>query len=131
LVAPRLGLLTRVFSTAAAYDVCPPGHLNFFDVKSLGYLIQNNNIALSIKEFFQSHGPVFHIGHILCKHNYIIEDVIVEERYEIPGRVYPYRDNSVMTTAVCRIVDRLDQTLKRAIQLIDGQRIGHFILQAD
>jgi len=127
---PRLGLLSRTFSTTAIYDVFPPLHLNFFDVNSMKAIIQTNRIPFSIGEIFQSHGPVFHFGHAFCKHNYIIEDVVVEEKYEVPGRVYPHRDNSKLTTLVCNVLDKSTAILSPLIKLVDGQRVAQFILRA-
>jgi SAM-dependent methyltransferase len=60
---PRLGHLSRLISTSAIYDVFPPLHLNFFDARSMKAIIQAHDIAFSINEAFQSHGPVFHLGH--------------------------------------------------------------------
>jgi len=127
---PRLGRLARTFSTSAIYDVAPPLHLNFFDQESMKAIIEKNRIPFAISESFQSHGPVFHLGHVFCKHNYIIEDLVVEERHEVPGRVYPHRDNSRMTGLVCEVMDRLTALSRPLIQLIDGQRVAHFVLRA-
>jgi SAM-dependent methyltransferase len=127
---PRLGRLSRRFSTSAIYDVAPPLHLNFFDLKSMQALIETHRIPFSISEALQSHGPVFHLGHLFCKHNYLIEDVLIEEKFEMPSRVYPHRDNSRLTMAVCRILDGLTTALTPLIRLIDGQRVAHFVLRA-
>jgi ubiquinone/menaquinone biosynthesis C-methylase UbiE len=128
---PRLGPLSRTFSTSAIYDVFPPLHLNFFDPRSMKGIIETNRIPFSISESFQSHGPVFHLGHAFCKQNYIVEDLVVEDRYEVPGRVYPYRDNSRLTDLICTALDKLNAISRPLIQLIDGQRVAHFVLQAD
>ena len=127
---PRLGHLSRLISTTAIYDVFPPLHLNFFDATSMKAIIRANDIALSISEAFQSHGSVFHLGHAFCKHNYIIEDIVVEEKYEAPGRVYPHRDNSKVTALVCNVLDKSTAILSPLIKLVDGQRVAHFILRA-
>jgi SAM-dependent methyltransferase len=127
---PRLGYLSRAISTSAIYDVFPPLHLNFFDVTSMKAILRANDIAFSISETFQSHGPVFHLGHAFCKHNYIIEDVVVEEKYEIPGRVYPYRDGSKLTTSLCSVLDKATAILSPLIKLVDGERVAQFILKA-
>jgi ubiquinone/menaquinone biosynthesis C-methylase UbiE len=127
---PRLGCLSRTFSTSAIYDVFPPLHLNFFDQASMKAVLETNQIPFSIKESFQSHGPVFHLGHAFCKHNYIIEDLVVEEKYEVPGRVYPYRDNSRLTDLVCSMLDKLTAVSSPLIRLVDGQRVAHFVLKA-
>jgi SAM-dependent methyltransferase len=127
---PRLGRLSRTLSTSAIYDVFPPLHLNFFDVDSMRAIIQTHNIPFSVSETFQSHGPVFHLGHLLCKHNYIVEDIVVEEKYEPPGRAYPHRDESRLTRAICTGLDRLTQVVNPLIRLVDGERVAHFVLQA-
>ena len=128
---PRLGPLRRALSTSAIYDVFPPLHLNFFDAKSIKAIIESNRIPFSITETFQSHGPVFHLGHLFCKHNYIVEDVVVEEKYEIPGRVYPYRDGSKLTTSLCHALDKATAMLAPLIRLVDGERVAQFILRAN
>jgi SAM-dependent methyltransferase len=130
LTMPRLGRLTRTFSTTAVYDVFPPLHLNFFDKRSIRAILEANRINFSISESFQSHGPVFHLGHVFCKHNYIIEDVVVEEKYEAPGRVYLHRDNSKLTTMACNLLDKSTEILTPLIRLIDGERVAQFILRA-
>lgn len=127
---PRLGWLSRTISTSVVYDVFPPLHLNFFDVDSIKSIIQTHGIRLSIMETFQSHGPVFHLGHAFCKHNYFVEDVVVEEKYEIPGRVYPHRDDSKLTTLVCNVLDRSTALLAPLIKLIDGERVVQFVMRA-
>ena len=127
---PRLGRLSRLFSTSAIYDVFPPLHLNFFDLTSMKAIIETNRTSFSISESFQSHGPVFHLGHAFCKHNYLVEDVVVEAKYEVPGRVYPYRDNSALTNLTCSVLDKLTQALTPLIKLLDGERVAQFILRA-
>ena len=127
---PRLGRLARTFSTSAVYDVTPPLHLNFFDRESMKAIIDTNRIPFSIIESFQSHGPVFHLGHLFCKHNYIIEDVVIEGKYEIPGRCYPHRDNSKLTSLVCNVLDKATGVLSPLIKLVDGERVAQFILRA-
>jgi ubiquinone/menaquinone biosynthesis C-methylase UbiE len=127
---PRLGRLSRLLSTGAVYDVFPPLHLNFFDQASMKAIIETNRMPFSISESFQSHGPVFHLGHAFCKHNYIVEDIVVEDKYEVPGRVYPYRDNSDLTNLVCKLLDRLTAVLSPLIKLVDGERVAQFILRA-
>jgi len=127
---PRLGHLSRLISTSAIYDVFPPLHLNFFDARSMKAIIQAHDIAFSINEAFQSHGPVFHLGHAFCKHNYIIEDIVVEEKYEAPGRVYPHRDDSRLTRSICSGLDQLNTLMTPLIRLIDGERVAHFVLKA-
>ena len=127
---PRLGHLSRLISTSAIYDVFPPLHLNFFDAPSMKAIIQAHDIAFSINEAFQSHGPVFHLGHAFCKHNYIIEDIVVEEKYEAPGRVYPHRDDSRLTRSICSGLDQLNALMTPLIRLIDGERVAHFVLKA-
>jgi hypothetical protein len=93
-------------------------------------IIQSNDIAFTISETFQSHGPVFHPGHAFCKHNYIIEDIVVEEKYEAPGRVYPHRDDSRLTRSICSGLDTLNALMTPLIRLIDGERVAHFVLKA-
>jgi SAM-dependent methyltransferase len=127
---PRLGRLTQRFSRAAAYDVAPPVHLNFFDTPSLRAMIETKGIALTILDAFQSHGPVFHLGHVLCKHNYLVEDVVVEQKHEVPGRCYAYRDTSRRTTVLCTVLDRATSVLAPVIQLLDGQRVRQIVLRA-
>ena len=130
MTGPRLGWLSRTVSTSAIYDVAPPVHLNFFDLKSMRALLDKTGLPFSIVEAPQSHGPVFHLGHFFCKHNYLIEDVIIEEHLEAPSRVYPHRDNSFLTGAVCKTLDLMTRALRPAIQLVDGQRVAHFVLRA-
>jgi ubiquinone/menaquinone biosynthesis C-methylase UbiE len=127
---PRLGPLTRILSTSAVYDVFPPLHLNFFDEQSLKAILERNGIPFTIRETFQSHGPVFHLGHVFCKHNYIVEDVVVEEKYEVPGRVFPHRDDSRLTRSICSGLDKMNALMTPLIRLIDGERVAHFVLRA-
>jgi SAM-dependent methyltransferase len=130
LTGPRLGPLTRTLTTSAAYDVIPPVHLNFFDSRSLAALVRTNDIALTIADTFQSHGPVFHFGHVFCKQNYVIEDVVMEDTHEDPLRVYAYRDDSRLTKLACSTLDAATRVLNPVIRLVDGQRVGQFLLRA-
>jgi 2-polyprenyl-3-methyl-5-hydroxy-6-metoxy-1,4-benzoquinol methylase len=130
LTMPRLGPLTRTFTTSAAYDVMPPVHLNFFDRKSLDAAIRTHELRLAIVGDYQSHGPVFHLGHVLCKENYIVEDVIMEPGDDVPMRVHPHRDDSRLTHIVCGVLDRLNDALSPVIAPVDGQRVAHFVLRA-
>jgi ubiquinone/menaquinone biosynthesis C-methylase UbiE len=127
---PRIGVLSRTISTSAIYDVFPPLHLNFFDVESMQAIIHTNNIPFAVNETFQSHGPVFHLGHAFCKHNYIVEDLVVEEKYEAPGRAYPHRDESRLSRAICSGLDKITAVVTPFIRLLDGERVAHFVLQA-
>jgi 2-polyprenyl-3-methyl-5-hydroxy-6-metoxy-1,4-benzoquinol methylase len=127
---PRLGPLTRTFTTSAAYDVMPPVHLNFFDHRSLAAAIRTHDLPLEIVARYQSHGPVFHLGHLLCKENYLVEDVVMEATDAEPLRVYPHRDESRRTRVVCGTLDRLNGALTPLIARLDGQRVAHFVLRA-
>jgi hypothetical protein len=93
-------------------------------------MIETKGIALTILDAFQSHGPVFHLGHVLCKHNYLVEDVVVEQKHEVPGRCYAYRDTSRRTTVLCTVLDRATSVLAPVIQLLDGQRVRQIVLRA-
>lgn len=130
LTGPRLGPLTRTFTAAAAYDVLPPVHLNFFDRPSLEAAIRTHGLELAVIDAHQSHGPVFHLGHLLCKENYLIEDVVMEPGDDAPLRVHPHRDDSRRTRVVCSVLDHLNDALSPLLARLDGQRVAHFVLRA-
>jgi 2-polyprenyl-3-methyl-5-hydroxy-6-metoxy-1,4-benzoquinol methylase len=130
LTMPRLGPLTRTFTTSAAYDVMPPVHLNFFDRRSLEAAVWKHGLRLAIVRGYQSHGPVFHLGHVLCKQNYLVEDVVMEAGDDVPLRVLPHRDDSRRTRIVCGALDRVNGALSPLITRVDGQRVAHFVLRA-
>jgi hypothetical protein len=56
--------------------------------------------------------------------------VVVEEKYEIPGRVYPYRDGSKLTTSLCKVLDQATAILSPLIKWVDGERVAQFVLRA-
>lgn len=130
LTGPRLGPLTRTFTTCAAYDVLPPVHLNFFTRRSLEAAIRTHGLRFAVVGAYQSHGPVFHLGHLLCKENYLVEDLVMEPGDDVPLRVHPHRDNSRRTQVVCALLDKLNAALSPLITLADGQRVTHLVLRA-
>jgi hypothetical protein len=54
----------------------------------------------------------------------------MEDAREDPLRVYLYRDNSRLTNLVCNLLDAATRVLTPVIRLVDGQRVGQFLLRA-
>jgi hypothetical protein len=126
---PRLGWFARRGSRAALYDVAPPMHLRFFSDQSLRSLETCLGGELSLRQLHQTHGKIFHIGHLFKPEWYQVEDVFPVTEGEVPSRVVIDSPSTLWEQNVFRLLDVSDWILTPLTQAIDGQRVLHAIWQ--